>query len=97
VTIRAPRYPRARWRRTRSTALFEPEPWQKTADVKLASLGLLPGATIAYIFDFGDMWKVLLTVLETAPAGNGPYPRIVASRGEAPPQYEDQDDEPEPQ
>jgi hypothetical protein len=61
--------------------------------VKLATLGLPPGATIAYIFDFGDCWQVLLTVLSTAPADDEPYPRIVASRGDAPPQYAYEDDE----
>jgi hypothetical protein len=77
------------------TAPFELEPGEKSADVKLASLGLLPGATIAYIFDFGDNWSVRLTVLATAPADQEPYPRILASRGEVPPQYEEEDDEPE--
>jgi hypothetical protein len=61
--------------------------------VKLASLGLLPGASIAYVFDFGDDWSVLLTVLGTAPADEEPYPRIVASRGDAPPQYEEEDED----
>jgi hypothetical protein len=75
------------------TAPFELEPGQKSARVKLATLGLPPGATIAYIFDFGDCWQVLLTVLSTAPADDEPYPRIVASRGDAPPQYAYEDDE----
>jgi hypothetical protein len=81
------------------TAPMEIEPGQKSARVKLAGLGLLPGATIAYIFDFGDCWSVLVTLLTTAPADQDPYPRIVASRGDAPPQYEEEegeDDEPEP-
>jgi hypothetical protein len=61
--------------------------------VKLAGLGLLPGATIAYIFDFGDEWRVLLTVLTTAPADQERYPRILASRGDAPPQNEEEEDD----
>jgi hypothetical protein len=75
------------------TAPFELEPPQKSADVKLAGLGLLPGATIAYIFDFGDEWRVGLTVLTTAPADQEPCPRILASRGDAPPQYEEEEDD----
>jgi len=78
------------------TSPIEIEPGQRSADVELGGLGLLTGATIAYIFDFGDNWSVLLTVLATAPADDGPYPRVVASHGEAPPQYEEEeDDEPE--
>jgi shikimate kinase len=79
------------------TAPTEIEPGEKSADVELAGLGLLPDATIAYIFDFGDEWKVLLTVLSTAPADEGPYPRIVASCGEAPPQYEEEEEDEEPE
>jgi hypothetical protein len=75
------------------TAPFELEPPQKGADVKLAGLGLLPGTTIAYIFDFGDEWRVLLTVLTTAPADQERCPRILASRGDAPPQYEEEEDD----
>jgi hypothetical protein len=75
------------------TAPFELEPGQKSARVKLAGLGLQPGATIAYVFDFGDCWQVLLTVLTSAPAGDERFPRVVARRGEAPPQYEDEDEE----
>ena len=72
---------------------FELEPGQKSARVKLADLGLQPGDTIAYVFDFGDNWQVLLTVLAVAPAGKGRYPRVVARQGDAPPQYEYDDEE----
>jgi hypothetical protein len=75
------------------TAPLELKSGQKSGRVKLSDLGLRPDATIAYIFDFGDNWSVLLTVLAAAPADAEPYPRIVASRGEAPPQYEYEDDE----
>ena len=77
------------------TAPVELEPGQKSARVKLAGLGLGPGATIAYVFDFGDDWRVLLTVLDTGALDEGPYPRIVASHGEAPPQYDSAEDEDE--
>jgi hypothetical protein len=77
------------------TRPFELEPGQKTARVKLADLGLQPGDTIAYVFDFGDNWQVLLTVLASAPADKGRYPRVVASHCDAPPQYESEDEEEE--
>jgi len=48
-------------------------------------------------FDFGDCWQVLLAALATAPADAESYPRIVASRGDAQPQYEYEDEEPEPE
>lgn len=77
------------------TAPYELEPGQKSARVKLAGLALQPGARIAYVFDFGDSWSVLLAVLTTAEADSEPYPRVVASHGEPPPQYEEEDDDPE--
>lgn len=71
---------------------FELEPGQKSAEVALAELGLGAGATIAYLFDFGDEWRVLLTALAIGPVDDQPYPRIVASKGDAPPQYDEPDD-----
>ena len=64
-----------------------PDEAPATADVPMAELGLRPGARIAYIFDFGDEWRVLLTLRERVPADGGPYPRVLERVGEAPPQY----------
>jgi hypothetical protein len=72
------------------TAPLEPE-GKKTAEARLEQLGLEPGQKIAYVFDFGDEWRVDLNVAEIEPAGDDPYPQLLASRGEAPPQYPDDD------
>jgi Plasmid pRiA4b ORF-3-like protein len=62
-----------------------------TADVPLAELDLRPGQRIGYVFDFGDEWRVRLTVREwvTEP---GDYPRVLELRGTPPPQYAALDD-----
>ena len=76
------------------TAPFEPEPGTQTADVALATLGLEPGREIAYVFDFGDEWRVRLTLAETAPVDEAEtYPVTLERRGKAPPQYEIPDEE----
>ena len=62
-----------------------------TADVPVGELGLNPGAEIAYVFDFGDSWRVSLRLTETARGEETRYPRVVAAQGEAPPQYPDAD------
>lgn len=56
-------------------------------------LGLEVGGEFCYIFDFGDEWRHAIEVVEIEPADDGPYPRIVETRGEAPPQYADVDEE----
>jgi hypothetical protein len=44
------------------TSTEVPDEGRATADVPIAELGLAPGSKIAYIFDFGDEWRVLLTL-----------------------------------
>ena len=61
---------------------------EATAELPVAELDLKPGATIAYIFDFGEEWRVLLTFRERSSADGGAYPRIVEARGTPPPQYD---------
>ena len=78
---------------TEYTAPVEAEEGVATADVSVSELGLERGASIAYVFDFGDEWRVELRVLDTGAADSGRYPRIVASQGQAPPQYPDVEDE----
>lgn len=58
-----------------------------TADVPLAELALAPGAKIAYVFDFGDEWRVMLTLREHANPDGPTYPRVLERKGSAPPQY----------
>jgi hypothetical protein len=52
------------------------------------------GHTMIFLFDYGDEWlfRVKMTGTDVKEA-NADYPRIVASRGKAPPQYPDPDDE----
>jgi hypothetical protein len=68
-------------------------------EVQLADLDLAKGQRFLYIFDFGDELRHEIEVQAATPApGEGEFPRIVASHGEAPPQYgtwdedEDEDD-----
>ena len=52
------------------------------------------GKKMLFVFDYGDEWRfeVRLTALgEKTPKTR--YPRMVASTGEAPPQYPDEDEE----
>jgi hypothetical protein len=62
-------------------------PARKSAECALGGLRLTKGQRIAYLFDFGDEWRVRLTVRESGTADGGAYPRIVQSVGVAPPQY----------
>lgn len=69
------------------TSPIEPDGRAATADLPIAELGLEPGAVIAYLFDFGDEWQVLLTLRERSEADEGMYPRVIERVGSAPPQY----------
>ena len=62
----------------------------KSARVRIDRLGLQPGQRIAYLFDFGDEWRVSLKLRETREGGKT---GILESQGEAPPQYPDYEDE----
>jgi len=63
------------------------DPATRSARVRLGDLGLEPGQKIAYVFDFGDEWRVELTVARVDADDGGVYPRLLESIGEAPPQY----------
>jgi hypothetical protein len=65
-----------------------------TADVPLAELELHLGQRIGYVFDFGDDWRVRLTVRERVTAEPGDHPRVLELRGTPPPQYAALDDRP---
>jgi hypothetical protein len=65
-----------------------------TDEVILADLELRPGQKVLYIFDFGDDLRHEIEVVGSFPLpANGPFPRIVESHGEAPPQYPEWNDE----
>jgi hypothetical protein len=69
-----------------------PDEGVATADVPLAELDLHLGQRIGYVFDFGDEWRVRLTVRERAAAEPGDHPRVLELRGTPPPQYAGVDD-----
>ncbi len=66
---------------------FATGPAPTTAKTKLNRLRLQKGQRIAYVFDFGDEWRVRLVLREIEADDGGRYPRIVEGVGEAPPQY----------
>jgi Plasmid pRiA4b ORF-3-like protein len=63
-----------------------PDTDSRTADVAVDQLRLKAGARIAYIFDYGDEWRVMLTLRERVNGGNG-IPRVAERRGTPPAQY----------
>lgn len=69
------------------------KPERKSAQRRLDRLRLTRGQRIAYLFDFGDEWRVLLTLRQITADDGGPYPRLLESVGDAPPQYPDYEDE----
>jgi hypothetical protein len=69
------------------------KPERQSAEERLDRLGLTKGQRIAYLFDFGDEWRVRLTLRQITADDREPYPRLLDSVGDAPPQYPDYDDE----
>jgi Plasmid pRiA4b ORF-3-like protein len=63
-----------------------PDTDSRTADVPIESLRLEPGGRIAYVFDYGDEWRVMLTLRERLDGGDH-VPRVADRQGTAPPQY----------
>jgi len=58
------------------------------AGVPLGQLGLVPGGSFLYLFDFGDQHEMPIKVLEVQEeAGRGPYPKIVKKPPRPPEQY----------
>jgi len=68
-------------------------PERKSAEHRLNHLRLSKGDTLAYLFDFGDEWRVRLTLRGITGDEGGSYPRVLESVGDAPPQYPDYDEE----
>ncbi|OLN30804.1 IS1096 element passenger TnpR family protein [Desulfosporosinus metallidurans] len=57
-------------------------------EVKIGELGLYPGKTFLYLFDYGDEWEFKVEVEEINSDKPLPLsPKIVSKRGEAPDQY----------
>ena len=57
-----------------------------TADVPIGELDLSDGAQLAYVFDFGEEWRVMLT-LTGRDQRPGRLPRVLERRSTAPEQY----------
>ena len=53
----------------------------------LSELGLRKGKSLAYLFDFGEEWRLLLKVVDRWDAGEDTYPMLVEAEGMPPPQY----------
>jgi hypothetical protein len=64
----------------------------RSARIRLGRLKLKKGQRIAYLFDFGDEWRVRLIVRQITADDGKPYPRLLESVGAAPPQYPDYED-----
>jgi hypothetical protein len=69
------------------------KPERKSADERLNRLELTTGQRIAYLFDFGDEWRVRLTLRQITADDREQYPRLLESAGDAPPQYPDHADQ----
>jgi hypothetical protein len=65
---------------------------RRSAEIRLNRLKLKKGQRIAYLFDFGDEWRVRLTVRQITADDGQQYPRHLESVGDAPPQYTDYED-----
>jgi hypothetical protein len=52
------------------------------------------GHTMTFLFDYGDEWLFNTKVIRAGKKAAGVrYPRLIGSKGEAPPQYADPDDD----
>ncbi len=73
------------------TAPFEVEergPNARSANVAIGELDLRKGKKIAYLFDYGDEWRVALEVVDSWEIEDGAYPMLVEAEGSPPQQYE---------
>jgi hypothetical protein len=67
-------------------------PRKRSAETRLDRARLLRGEKLAYVFDFGDEWRVLLTLKTIRADDRRRYPLVLAAVGDAPPQYPDEAD-----
>jgi len=82
-----------------------PEKYELFADIGESDAGSVKNTTVAqvfdrprkamlFLFDYGDEWLFKVTLVGRGTAEKGiRYPRVVASKGEAPEQYPSPDDE----
>jgi hypothetical protein len=50
------------------------------------------GCALAFLFDYGDEWLFRVEVIGTGYAEKGRYPKVIAKKGDAPPQYPEEPD-----
>ena len=70
-----------------------PEPRLPATKVKIESLNLKPKQKFLYLFDYGDQWEFEVEYIKEGSPEKTIYPRIIHSRGEAPEQYLDYEEE----
>ena len=70
---------------------FEPRGRHDASKTQIGALGLKPGGTLYYLFDFGDSWWHDLTVEATGLNVERArrFPWIIEKHGASPPQYSD--------
>lgn len=79
-------------------SMFDREPPPAAGDIQIRDVpfpGVRGKQEFLFLFDYGDEWHFgvkLLRTSETLEPG-ARYPRVVASSGEAPPQYPDEEDD----
>lgn len=61
--------------------------------MRIESLNLKPKQKFLYLFDYGDEWQFEVEFLREGFPKKTDYPRIIDSRGEAPQQYTDYEEE----
>lgn len=61
--------------------------------MRIESLNLKPKQKFLYLFDYGDEWRFEVEFLREGFPEKTDYPRIIDSRGEAPQQYTDYEEE----
>ena len=71
----------------------KPEPRLPATTVRIESLNLEPKQKFLYLFDYGDEWQFEVEFLKEGSSVKALYPRIIDSRGEAPQQYQNCDEE----
>ena len=69
------------------TAPFEIEEGKSSARTPMIELALKKGSKLAYLFAFGDEWRLDLEVVDRWTADDGSYPMLVEAEGVPTPQY----------
>ena len=73
---------------------FEPETAQFgtaglwSARRSISDIQPTKGMSLTYVFDFGDEWRLSITITDSWAAGDAAYPQLVDASGTPPPQYQ---------